>query len=68
MLVSVTVIMTLQCAVIYGCCSDRGLVFLFLLPFDLLMEESYFSELVVVMFHTVYFYVSYSVILFYGFT
>jgi hypothetical protein len=33
---------------------------LFALPFDFLMEQSYCLELVVVMFHAVYFYVSQS--------
>jgi hypothetical protein len=44
-------IMMLQYEVIYECCFDRGIVCLFLLPFGFFMEQSYYSELVVVMFH-----------------
>jgi hypothetical protein len=54
MLVSIFAIMTLQYVVIRDCCFDRGLVVLFLLPFDFLIEQSYCSELVVVKFNTVF--------------
>jgi hypothetical protein len=55
MLVSIIAIMKLQYVGIY-----RGLVCLFLLPFDFLMEQSYCSELVAVMVHIVYFHISWS--------
>jgi hypothetical protein len=57
-LVFIIAIMTLQYVGIYEYVVLIVVRFvLFLLPFDFLVEQSYCSELVVVMFHTVYFYV-----------
>jgi hypothetical protein len=58
--------MTLQYVVIYEC-FNRVRFISFLLSFDFLVEQSHFSELVVTMFHTVYFYASQFGFLFYGF-
>jgi hypothetical protein len=59
MLVSNIAIMPLQHGGIYECCCfDRGPDCFISTLFDFLMEQSYCSDVFVVMFHTVYFYFS----------